>query len=73
VGIPLRMRTLITEDTRLTIYQGYDDIELFDLKNDPLEMNRLSGASALRTEMTDRLARALMANDDISPKPTAFA
>ena len=28
---------------------------------------------AQRTEMTERLARGLMANNDISPKPTAFA
>jgi arylsulfatase A-like enzyme len=73
VGTPLRMRTLITEETRLTVYQGYDGIELFDLKNDPQEMNNRLEPSALRNEMTERLAKALMANDDVSPKPTAFA
>jgi len=73
VGTPLRMRTLITEETRLTLYQGYEGSELFDLKNDPGEMTNMTGASALRTEMTERLAHALMANDDVSPKPKAFA
>ena len=67
------MRTLITEETRLTVYQGYDSIELFDLTNDPEEMNNLLEPSTLRNEMTERLAKALMANDDVSPKPTAFA
>ena len=29
VGVPLRMRTLITAESRLTRYQGYDGVELF--------------------------------------------
>jgi arylsulfatase A-like enzyme len=73
VGTPLRMRTLITEETRLTVYQGYEGAELFDLKNDPEEMNNLTESSALRADMNERLINALMANDDVSPKPTAFA
>jgi hypothetical protein len=67
------MRTLITEENRLTVYQGYEGAELFDLKNDPEEMNNLTESSALRAEMNERLINALMANDDVSPKPTAFA
>jgi arylsulfatase A-like enzyme len=73
VGTPLRMRTLITKETRLTVYQGYEGAELFDLKNDPEEMNNLTESSALRADMNERLINALMANDDVSPKPTAFA
>ena len=73
VGTPLRMRTLITEENRLTVYHGYEGAELFDLKNDPEEMNNLTESSALRADMNERLINALMANDDVSPKPTAFA
>ncbi len=73
VGVPLRMRTLITPEARFTLYQDYDGSELFDLKNDPQEMENLSGKTVLRTEMMERLARAMMDTDDVSPKPTAFA
>ncbi|MEM7015736.1 MAG: sulfatase-like hydrolase/transferase [Pseudomonadota bacterium] len=73
VGTQLRMRTLITEEARLTIYQGYDGIELFDLKNDPHEMENVSNHATLRAEMMERMTRALMFSDDIAPKPTAFA
>jgi hypothetical protein len=73
VGTPLRMRTLITEETRLTMYQGYAGVELFDLKNDPTESHNQQDNAALRAPMTERLARAMLASDDISPKPTAFA
>ena len=74
VGKPLRMRTLLTETARLTLYEGYDGIELFDLSNDPDEMENLQHSNpALRGEMTERLAYALMNIDDLSPRPTAFA
>ena len=73
VGMPLRMRTLITQDTRLTVYQGYDGVELFDLKNDPSEMHNKTADKALRAQMSERLMRTMMANADMSPKPTAFA
>ena len=73
VGVPLRMRTLVTEDARLTLYQGYEGAELFDLHNDPEELNNLDPGSVTGAEMMARLARALMRSADESPKPTAFA
>jgi len=74
VGSALRMRTLITQESRLTIYDGYEGIELFDLKNDPNEMENLQTAnSTLRKQMMERLTYELVKSDDISPKPTAFA
>lgn len=60
VGMPLRMRSLITEDARLTLYQGYDGIELFNLRNDPHEMDNLGKTSALGAEMMERMTLALM-------------
>jgi arylsulfatase A-like enzyme len=73
VGVPLRMRTLVTEDARLTLYQGYEGAELFDLHDDPEELNNLDPGSVTGAEMMARLARALMRSADESPKPTAFA
>ena len=73
VGQPLRMRTLITADNRLTVYQGYPGVELFDLDSDPDEMNNRVGDTLLRSRMMERLSYAQMANTDVSPKPSAFA
>ena len=74
VGRPLRMRTLITEDARLTRYQGSTHGELFDLGNDPSEMENLFAKPAgreLRYEMSERLAELLLEYAYESPRPTA--
>lgn len=76
VGQPLRMRTLVTEDARLTLYQGVDHGELFELGRDPDEMTNLFArpeARDLRVHLTERLARLLMEYADASPRPTFMA
>lgn len=76
VGEHLRMRTLVTEDARLTLYQGAEQGELFDLENDPGELsNRFAEPTARerRAELTEQLARRMMAYADRAPKPTFFA
>lgn len=73
VGMPLRMRTLVTDRARLTTYRGLDEGELFDLDGDPLEMHNLFGdsaARALRCEMAELLATEMAAMADESPRPT---
>lgn len=58
-----RMRTVVTDDARLTRWSGEKYGELFDLGSDPDEMDNLYGldeASALQTEMHERLALQLM-------------
>jgi arylsulfatase A-like enzyme len=75
-GSHLRMRTLVTEDARLTLYHGSEQGELFDLRNDPQELaNRFaeSGWSGRRAELLEQLARRMMEYADVSPKPTHFA
>jgi len=75
-GSPLRMRTLITRLARLTLYAGTERGELFDVVDDPDELcNRWSdaGARALRGELCERLASAMMAADDAGMLPSSFA
>jgi len=72
----LRMRTLVTDAARLTVYEGLVHGELYDRVNDPNEMWNLFGQPdgvALQAEMNTRLAQAMMSHADHSPRPTAFA
>ena len=75
LGCPLRMRTLITADGRLSLYSGSDQGELFDLRNDPHELENQygRGVQGLQSELVDRLARRLMETDDRAPKPDTLA
>ena len=75
VGRPLRMRTLVTADGRLTVYDGMAQAELFDRREDPDELRNLwddPAGRTLRAEMTERLVQALLRADD-EPVPTHFA
>jgi hypothetical protein len=72
----LRMRTLVTDEGRLTRYQGADHGELFALDHDPLELENLFSRSEgreLRHHLTERLATVLLEYADESPRPTAMA
>ncbi len=66
------LRTLVTEDARLTIYEGFDHGELFDLKNDPDEMNNLFAKAEgrqLRAEMMEKLVYTMMAYTNYGKAP----
>jgi hypothetical protein len=56
----------------LQVIQKDEVISLFDLKNDPFETHNQQDNAALRALMTERLARAMLASDDTSPKPVRF-
>lgn len=76
LGQPLRMRTLVTEQARLTLYRGTDEGELYDLQSDPGELNNLFArreSRALRAHMLERLARLQMEYADSSPTPKYVA
>lgn len=76
LGQPLRMRTLVTEDARLTLYQGAMQGELFDLAHDARELHNLwdePSARAQRGDLMERLARVQMGYADLSPKPSFLA
>jgi arylsulfatase A-like enzyme len=72
----VRMRTLRDHEHRLTVYDGQAWGELYDLKNDPMELRNLwnDGASqALRARLMEALVQSLMAAADASPYPVASA
>lgn len=78
MGFPsrIRMRTLVTERARLSLFEGVDWAELYDLRADPREMRNLwrdPAASALEGEMIERLAREMIAASDTSPLPMGLA
>ena len=68
-----RARTLITQNERLTLYEGADWGELYDFSRDPHEMNNLwddPAAQARRHDLTEKLARKMMELADSSPLAT---
>jgi hypothetical protein len=68
-----RARSLIREDFRLTLYEGAEWGELYDLTNDPDEMDNLwddPKARQHRYDLTEQLARRMMALADSSPLAT---
>jgi len=72
----LRMRTLQTARHRLSIYDGAQWGELYDLENDPHERINLwddKQTSALRQELLHQLAKTLISYTDTSPNPSALA
>ena len=73
---PIRMRTLVTNRYRLTIYHGNDWGEIYDLKEDPAEINNLwndENNKIIKLELLEILARRQMALTDYSPLPTKMA
>lgn len=78
VGQPLRMRTLVTPEARLSVYRGSDEGELFALGDDPDEIeNRFAEPDAasrrLRAEAFERLAVEQMVLADTGVTPTGTA
>lgn len=78
MGFPsrIRMRTLVTERARLSVFEGVDWAELYDLRDDPQEMRNLWGSAAARSlerDMLERLAREMIAASETSPLPMGLA
>jgi arylsulfatase A-like enzyme len=65
-----RARSLITDNHRLTLYEGADWGELYNLRIDPGEIRNLWNepeAQNTRHELTEKLARKMMELTDTSP------
>lgn len=71
-----RMRTLQTRTHRLSVYEGADWGELYDLQADPHECKNLwdqPAAAGLRHALLHELTKTMIASADESPLPTALA
>jgi arylsulfatase A-like enzyme len=72
----IRMRTLLTDRHRFTLYADEPWGELYDLAQDPLELRNLwddPAAQALRGELAQRLAVKMVQSADTCPYPEASA
>lgn len=75
-GLGTRVRTVITDEHRLTMYRGVPTGDLYDLREDPHESVNLwsdPSRAALRDEMAQRLVETMMAHADESRRPFAMA
>lgn len=72
----IRCRTLLDGRHRLTVYDGVQWGELYDLADDPHEMRNCwddPAYAAIRSRMFEALARTMLEHVDKSPYPSALA
>ncbi|MHA1883484.1 MAG: sulfatase family protein [Promethearchaeota archaeon] len=69
-----RLRTLVTESHRLTLYDGYDNFgDVFDYENDPGEINNLWDKDKdLKNTLVEALAREIIHLRPRFPKRNAY-
>ena len=71
----LRVRTMVTEDYRITVYQGHENTgDLFDLKKDPHELHNLwyeENSQQIKNQLLTKLLHELMNLQDRLPKKEA--
>ncbi|MDE0112937.1 MAG: sulfatase-like hydrolase/transferase [Albidovulum sp.] len=71
-----RVRTLLEDGWRLTIYDGVEPGYLYNLNEDPNEVANLwnvPSAQTVRSRMLERLVRELIAHSETSPLPSYAA
>ena len=69
---PQRIRTLVTDRYRMSLRQGEDWHELYDLKTDHLELNNLyadPAAADVRHALAETMLRRIIALQDRAPLP----
>ncbi|MCI9889823.1 sulfatase-like hydrolase/transferase [Micrococcales bacterium 31B] len=73
---PVRMRTLLTSEARLTRYFGTDMVELYDLREDPDELRNVAYQARyaeLLQRMSERMLAEMVALTVMGTRPTASA
>ena len=73
---PVRVRTIVTESHRMSVFAEGQWGELYDLKTDRLEMVNLwdaPDAQGLKLDLMQRLVQLLIEHADSSPNPTRIA
>ncbi len=76
LGGPPRVHTIVDHHWRLSVFDGQDWGELYDLQADPGELDNLwdaPGAASAKARLIERLLRAEIAAVDRSPLPTGRA
>lgn len=69
---PQRVRTIVTDQHRMSLRQGEDWGELYDLSEDPLEVENLfddPGTQEVRHILTDTMLRRMIELQDRAPLP----
>ena len=69
---PQRVRTIITDQYRISLREGEDWNELYDLSSDPGEVENLydePAAMSVRHELSERMLRKMISLQDRSPLP----
>ncbi|WGI22578.1 sulfatase-like hydrolase/transferase [Amylibacter sp. IMCC11727] len=69
---PQRVRTVVTDKYRMSLREGEDWDELYDLENDPDEVNNLYGDPAneqIRAKVSDQMLRRMIDLQDRAPLP----
>ena len=70
---PVRLSTIVTATHRMTVWEGHEWGELYDLESDPQELENLwdkSEAQATRNQLMQTLVNLMMNHQDWSPHPT---
>ncbi|MBT3535950.1 MAG: sulfatase-like hydrolase/transferase [Rhodospirillaceae bacterium] len=73
---PIKARTYLTQRWRLSRYMGSEFGELYDLQNDPNEMQNLwdePGHAEIKGKLLGDMVLAMIENQESSPHPTDFA
>jgi arylsulfatase A-like enzyme len=73
---PIRLRTLLTPEWRLTYYDGFEFGELYNVTNDPLEHRNLwhePEAQSMKVALSEHLLRTIIDQQDRSPLPEYLA
>ena len=71
-----RVRTLVTERYRLSVWSGSDWGELYDLHDDPHELTNLwddASAAQLKADLIEHLTQEMIAKQSRSPLPSGLA
>ncbi|MGJ8546083.1 MAG: sulfatase family protein [Sulfitobacter sp.] len=69
---PQRVRTMVTDTHRMSLREGEDWHELYDLTSDPYEIDNIYGsdqAREIRASLTETMLRQMISLQDRAPQP----